>query len=396
MAMTEKQIKAIQPEGKIRRYTDGRGLYLEVSPKGGKWWRFKYQFDSKEKRISLGVYPSVSLKEAREAAQAARELLRNGVDPSAAKRSPAPQAVLSFQSVAEEWLQKQLGLWTDAHTAKTTSRLTEKIYPSFGSMPIADVSPGVVLSFCRQIEFSISPYTAHALHGLVSRIFRFAVACDYVQSDPCRDLRGALAPFKEARMPAITDPVKVGELAVKIDTYGGMITTRCAMQLLLLCMCRTQEIRGMRWAEVDFEGGVWRIPSERMKMQREHLVPLSRQALEVLAQLRPVTGKFELVFPSYCRGRKDTPMGKNTINNALRTMGYKEGEIVGHGFRSAASTILNELGWNPDAIEAQLAHAPADRVRAAYNRAAYLDERRRMLQAWADHLDALKAKVARI
>lgn len=199
MALTEKQIKTIQPEEKIRRYTDSRGLYLEVSPKGGKWWRLKYQFDGKEKRISLGVYPAISLKDARGAAYAAKELLRKGIDPSAAKRTPAPEPTLSFQCVAEEWFQKQLGLWTDAHTAKVKSRLTEKVYPAFGGMPVTEVSPGVVLSFCRQIEDSISPYMAHAMHGLVSRIFRFAVACGYVQSDPCRDLLGALAPHKETK-----------------------------------------------------------------------------------------------------------------------------------------------------------------------------------------------------
>ena len=197
-------------------------------------------------------------------------------------------------------------------------------------------------------------------------------------------------------MPAITDPVKVGELAARIDAYDGLITTRCAMQMLLLCMCRTQEIRGMQWSEVDYEGRVWRIPAERMKMQREHVVPLSRQALAILKGLKAITGDYDLVFPSHCRGRRNSPLGKNTINNALRVMGYKSGEIVGHGFRSAASTILNEIGWNPDAIEAQLAHVPTDRVRAAYNRAAYLEERRRMLQAWADHLDALKAKAVQI
>ena len=391
MPLTVNQIKALQPESKPKRYADEHGLYLEVSPKGSKLWRLKYRFDGKEKRLSIGIYPAISIKDAREIANAAREQLRKGIDPSVAKRTISPEPTLSFQCVAEEWFQKQLGLWTDAHTAKVKSRLTEKVYPAFGGMPVTEVSPGVVLSFCRQIEDSISPYMAHAMHGLVSRIFRFAVACGYVQSDPCRDLLGALAPHKETKMPAITNPVKVGELAAKIDVYDGLITTRCAMQMLLLCMCRTQEIRGMRWAEIG-EDGVWRIPAERMKMQREHLVPLSRQALKILAQLRPVTGEFDLVFPSYCRGRKDAPMGKNTVNNALRTMGYNEGEVVGHGFRSAASTILNELGWNPDAIEAQLAHVPTNRVRAAYNRAAYLDERRRMLQAWADHLDALKAR----
>lgn len=397
MALTEKQIKAIQPEGKIKRHTDGHGLYLEVSPKGGKWWRFKYQFDGKEKRVSLGVYPAISLKEAREAAQAAKDLLRKGIDPSVAKRVPAPREALSFQCVAEEWFQKQIGSWTDAHTAKVKSRLTEKVYPAFGSMPIIDINPGIVLSFCRQIESSISPYSAHVMHGLVSRIFRFAVACGYAQSDPCRDLLGALAPHKETKMPAITIPLKVGELAAKIDGYDGLITTRCAMQLMLLCMCRTQEIRRMRWEDIDFDDLLWRVPADQMKKNRDHLVPLARQTLEILERLKPLTGEYSLVFPSHCKQRRgDTPLGKNTINNALRAMGYESGEIVGHGFRSAASTLLNELGWNPDAVEMQLAHAPADKVRAAYNRAAYLDERRRMLQAWADHLDDLKAKAVRI
>ena len=392
MSLTVNQIKALQPESKPKRYADEHGLYLEVSPKGSKLWRLKYRFDGKEKRLSIGIYPAISIKDAREIANAAREQLRKGIDPSVAKRTISPEPTWSFQCVAEEWFQKQLGLWTDAHTAKVKSRLTEKVYPAFGGMPVTEVSPGVVLSFCRQIEDSISPDMAHAMHGLVSRIFRFAVACGYVQSDPCRDLLGALAPHKETKMPAITNPVKVGELAAKIDVYDGLITTRCAMQLLLLCMCRTQEIRWMRWDDIDFEEQLWRLPADIMKKRREHLGPLSRQALKILALLRPVTGEFDLVFPSYCRGRKNVPMGKNTVNNALRTMGYNEGEIVGHGFRSAASTILNELGWNPDAIERQLAHVPTDKSRAAYNRAAYLDERRRMLQAWADHLDALKAR----
>ncbi|MDY0258678.1 MAG: integrase arm-type DNA-binding domain-containing protein [Desulfovibrio sp.] len=395
MSLTVNQIKALQPESKPRRYVDGHGLYLEVSPQGGKLWRLKYRFLGKEKRLSIGIFPDVSLKEARDAAQAAKQLLSKGIDPSAAKRVSVESVAHVFRVVALEWFDKYHILWTGAHATKIKARLTDKIFPAIGDLPIDSISTGAVLSFCREIETEISPYMAHVLHGVISRIFRFAIACDYVASDPCRDLRGALTPHKEVKMPAITEPVRVGELAIKIDGYDGLITTRCAMQMLLLCMCRTQEIRGMRWAEIG-EDGVWRIPAERMKMQREHLVPLSRQALGILAQLSPVTGEHELVFPSYCRGRKDSPLGKNTINNALRVMGYKSGEIVGHGFRSAASTILNELGWNPDAVEMQLSHAPSDKVRGAYNRAAYLDERRRMLQAWADHLDTLKEKAGRI
>lgn len=254
------------------------------------------------------------------------------------------------------------------------------------------MAPRDVLLLCRQVESGISPYMGHVMLGLLSRLFRYAVASGRLASDPCRDIAGALGAHVARHMPALTDPGKVGELARKIDAYEGLLTTRAALQLLLLCMCRTQELRGMRWEEIDREAALWRIPAERMKMRQEHLVPLSRQAMRILDELRGVTGDGSLVFPSYCRQRREeTPLGKNTINNALRSMGYAKEVLVGHGFRSIASTLLNEQGWNPDVIESQLAHAPLNSVRAAYNRAAYLDDRRRMLQAWADYLDRLKA-----
>ena len=394
MALTNNQIKALQPEEKAKKYFDGFGLYLEVTPTGSKLWRIKYRFENKEKRLSLGVYPSVSLKEAREAAQDAKRLVAQGLDPSLERRKGTTTANLAFKTIAESWLETNKDQWTPDHHKKLTSKLTDKIYPRIGAMDIATITPDIILSLCKNIETTISSYTAQTIHSLISRIFRYAVAYGHVPSDPCRDLRGALKPHKEKNMPAITDPVEVGKLALKIDRYEGMPTTRAAMQLMLLFMCRTKEIRGMRWKEVDFTDKLWRIPGDRMKMGREHLVPLSTQALDILRAMQPLTGGGNLVFPSYCRERKNTPMGKNTINNALHIMGYENGEIVGHGFRSAASTILNELGWNRDAVELQLAHVPTDKVRAAYNRAAYLDERRRMLQAWADHLDTLKERAS--
>lgn len=393
MPLTDKQIKALQPEEKARKYFDGAGLYLEVSPRGGKWWRLKYRFGGKDKRISLGVYPAVSLKDAREAAQEMKAGLRKGLDPAAERRREGQQEGKLFEAVAEEWFERQAPLWTPEHADKVRARLEGKIYSALGRRPVAEITAPEILSLCRIVENSASAYMSHVIHGLISRVMRFGVACGYLQSDPCRDLRGALTPFKKKHMPAIIDPVQVGRLALRIDGYEGQFTTRCAMQILLLCMCRTKEVRGARWEELDLENAMWRIPAERMKMRREHLIPLSRQAVTIFSDMRALTGRYELVFPSV--RSKSRQMSENTINAALRNMGYEAGEVVGHGFRSTASTLLNELGWTPDVIEAQLAHASQGGVRAAYNRAAYLEDRRRMLQAWADHIDLLKERAAR-
>lgn len=396
MALTDRQIKALQPEDRPRRYHDAGsvpGLYIEVSPSGGKWWRFRFSLNGKARLMSLGVYPEVSLKEARLAALEARQLVAEGRDPVRERAGKGERvAHHCVREVAGEWLAGQEGRWTAAHAAKVRSRLERIVFPALGDREVGEVAPRDILLLCRQVESGISPYMGHVMLGLLSRLFRYAVASGRLASDPCRDMAGALVPHVAAHMPTLTDPGKVGELARKIDAYEGLATTRAALQLLLLCMCRTQELRGMRWEEIDWGDGLWRIPAARMKLRREHLVPLSRQAMRILTDLRGVTGDGNLVFPSYCRRRRDdTPLGKNTINNALRGMGYAGDVLVGHGFRSIASTLLNEQGWNPDVIESQLAHAPLDSVRAAYNRAAYLEDRRRMLQAWADYLDRLKA-----
>lgn len=401
MALTDKQLKSLQADGRRRKYSDAGGvpgLYIEVSPTGRKWWRLKFRMDGKERLLALGVYPDVSLKDARQRALAARQMIAAGIDPVQARSGgEGGMPRQTFGRVAWDWFERNRGQWTAEHGEKIRKRLEARVLPVLGEQLVESIQPRDVLELCRGIEGSVSAYMAHSILGLVSRVCRYAVASGLIPSDPCRDIAGALRPHRYQHMPAITDPVRVGELAAKIDAYQGMVTTRAAMQLMLLCMCRTGEIRGMRWEEIDWRDNVWRIPAERMKMRRPHIVPLSRQAVAILAGLYALTGKNGgcFVFPSYCRDKYFSPMGKNTINNALRAMGYNARELVGHGFRSVASTLLNEQGWAPDVIETQLAHAPADSVRAAYNRAAWLDDRRRMLQAWADYLDQLKAQAGR-
>lgn len=401
MALTDKQLKSLQADGRRRKYSDAGGvpgLYIEVSPTGRKWWRLKFRMDGKERLLALGVYPDVSLKDARQRALAARQMIAAGIDPVQARSGGEGDVHRqTFGRVAWDWFERNRGQWTAEHGEKIKKRLEGRVLPVLGEQLVESIQPCDVLELCRGIEGSVSAYMAHSILGLVSRVCRYAVASGLIPSDPCRDIAGALRPHRYQHMPAITDPVRVGELAAKIDAYQGMLTTRAAMQLMLLCMCRTGEIRGMRWEEIDWRDNIWRIPAERMKMRRPHIVPLSRQAVAILAGLYALTGKNGgcFVFPSYCRDKYFSPMGKNTINNALRAMGYNARELVGHGFRSVASTLLNEQGWAPDVIETQLAHAPADSVRAAYNRAAWLDDRRRMLQAWADYLDQLKAQAGR-
>ena len=401
MALTDKQLKSLQADGRRRKYSDAGGvpgLYIEVSPTGRKWWRLKFRMDGKERLLALGVYPDVSLKDARQRALAARQMIAAGIDPVQARSGGEGDVHRqTFGRVAWDWFERNRGQWTAEHGEKIKKRLEGRVLPVLGEQLVESIQPCDVLELCRGIEGSVSAYMAHSILGLVSRVCRYAVASGLIPSDPCRDIAGALRPHRYQHMPAITNPVRVGELAAKIDAYQGMLTTRAAMQLMLLCMCRTGEIRGMRWEEIDWRDNVWRIPAERMKMRRPHIVPLSRQAVAILAGLYALTGKNGgcFVFPSYCRDKYFSPMGKNTINNALRAMGYNARELVGHGFRSVASTLLNEQGWAPDVIETQLAHAPADSVRAAYNRAAWLDDRRRMLQAWADYLDQLKAQAGR-
>jgi integrase len=370
-------------------------MYLEITPNGGKWWRFKYRIDGKEKRISLGVYPDVGLAEARDKREQARKLLAAGVDP-AEQRKAEKVAVIenpenTFEAVAREWFDMFSKPWAKGHADKIIRRLELYIFPWLGSRPIKSITAPELLAALRGIEGRGANETAHRAMQVCGRVFRYAVATGRAERDPSRDLSGALAPVKEKHLASITDPQEVGALLRAIDAYKGEWITRCALRLAPLVFVRPGELRHARWSEIDFDKAEWRIPAARMKMRVQHIVPLSTQAITVLRDLQQLTGKLDYAFPG-TRSR-ERPMSENTVTAALRRMGYSGDDMTGHGFRSMASTLLNEQGWNRDAIERQLAHGERDAVRAAYNYAQHLPERRKMMQAWADFLDQLKAQV---
>lgn len=391
MPLTDTAARNAKPAVKAVKLFDEKGLFLLVAPGGGKWWRFKYRFAGKEKQLSFGVYPEVSLKEAREKRDEARALLRKGVDPSAARK----QAVVeeaghnTFMAVALEWHEKFSPNWTERHAGRVLQRLERHAFPLFGHRPIREVVPPDLLAAVRPIEAAGALETAHRVLQTCGQVFRYAVATGQAERDLSADLRGALRPVKVKHHASLTDPKDVAGLLRAIAEYKGSFVTLCALRLAPLVFVRPGELRRAEWSEIDLDAAEWRIPAARMKMREQHIVPLSRQAVAVLRELHPLTGSGRLVFPSLRTGER--PMSENTINAALRRLGYTRDEMTGHGFRSMASTILNEQGWNRDAIERQLAHAERDEVRAAYNYAEHLPERRRMMQAWADYLDALKA-----
>jgi len=385
---TKSQVKTL-------RLSDGRGLYLEISPTGGKWWRFKYRLAGKEKRISLGVYPDVPLAAAREKREEARRQVAAGIEPGeqckAAKVAVVQSTENTFEAIAREWFEMFSKPWASSHANKIIRRLELNIFPWVGARPVKAITAPELLAVLRKIESRGANETAHRALQVCGRVFRFAVATGRPERDPSRDLSGALPPTLEKHLASITDPQEVGALLRAIDGYQGAWITRCALRLAPLVFVRPGELRQAQWVEFDFENSEWRIPAPRMKMREQHIVPLSTQAIAVLRDLQPLTGRFPFAFPSV-RSRF-RPMSENTVNAALRRMGYTSEDMTGHGFRSMASTLLNEQGWNRDAIERQLAHGERNAVRAAYNYAQHLPDRRRMMQAWGDFLDRLRADV---
>ena len=370
-------------------------MYLEISPNGGKWWRFKYRLNGKEKRMSLGVYPDVGLADARDKREAARKLVAAGVDPAeqrkAVKGAQVESTENTFEAIVREWFGSFSKHWVAAHADKIIRRLELNVFPYLGARPIKTITAPELLAVLRRVEARGANETAHRAMQVCGRVFRYAVATGRAERDPSRDLVGALAPVKEKHLASITDPEEVGALLRAIDAYEGSWITRCALRLAPLVFVRPGELRAAQWAEFDFDKAEWRIPAERMKMRVQHVVPLSTQSIAVLQDLQQLTGRFALAFPGV-RSRF-RPMSENTVTAALRRMGYSGEDMTGHGFRSMASTLLNKQGWNRDAIERQLAHGERDAVRAAYNYAQHLPERRRMMQAWADYLDQLKAQI---
>lgn len=391
MSLTDAQIRKAKPKANSFKMGDALGLYLLVHPNGSKYWRQKYRINGKEKTLSHGVYPEITLKEAREKCHDARKLLRNGIDPQEAKKTLKSEASEDnqFESIAREWLAKHSPTWATTHSNKIIGRLENDVFPWLGKRPIRDITSPEILKILRRVEGRGAVETAHRIKQYCGRIYRYAIATGKAEHDVSADLTGALTPTKTTHYATITNPKEVGELLRAIEGYTGQFVTRCALQLAPLVFLRPGELRKGEWAEIHFDTSEWRIPAKRMKMKSDHIVPLSTQAITILQEIQPLTGNGQYIFPSV---RSQTrPMSENTVTGALRRLGYKTGEMTGHGFRSMASTLLNEDGWHPDAIERQLAHAERNDVRAAYNHAEYLAERRKMMQAWADLLDKLKA-----
>lgn len=391
--LTERTIRNFKPQSKTKRLFDSGGLYLEVSPTGSKWWRLKYRYGGKEKRLAVGVFPRVTLKEARNARDDARRMLDKGNDPGQARKvekaARSELAADSFEAVAREWFAKFSSNWAESHANKIRTRLETDVFPWLGSRPIRQITAPELLAVVRRIEGRGALDTAHRALLNSGQVFRYAVATGRAERDPSGDLKGALPPAKGKHYATITEPKAIGALLRAIDGYQGDHVTRSALKLAPLLFVRPGELRRAEWAEFDLEKAEWRLPAEKMKARVPHVVPLSGQALAVLRELQPLTGSGKYLFPGL-RGR-DRSMSENTVNAALRRMGYAKGDMTGHGFRSMASTILNEQGWNRDAIERQLAHGERDAVRAAYNYAEHLPERRKMMQGWADYLDSLRA-----
>jgi len=390
--LTDTAIRNAKPSDKPVRKFDGGGLYLEIAPTGGKLWRLKYRFDGKEKRLALGTYPDVGLQTAREGRENARKLLAAGVDPGeqrkAEKKARAEAGANTFEALGREWMATRGKEWTASYSSKTASSLERHAFPAIGAKPIAEITAPDLLALLRAIEGRGTVDLAHRISQHCSAIFRFAISTGRAATDPVLNLRGALSTVKQEHYAALTEPAAFADLLRAIETYRGEATTKTAMQLLALTFQRTKEVRFAEWSQIDLDAALWRIPAEIMKMREAHIVPLSRQAVAILKELQPLTGAGRLVFPSAIS--RERPISENTVIYALARMGYK-GRMTGHGFRSVASTMLNEQGFRADLIERQLAHAEKNAVRAAYNRAEYLPERKKMMQAWADFLDKLKA-----
>lgn len=390
--LSDTKVKAAKPAARIYKIYDKDGLYLEVPTSGKKRWRFRFLWQGKERRISLGLYPDISLKQARERCQDARTQVANGVAPGGTRTKVAP-TVYPFRKVAEDWILARKDAWRETHLETINQRLRAYIYPTLGSREIFSLSPMDFLGALRVIEKRGAVEAAARTLNICSQICRYAVACGYMESDPCRDLRGALSVRKRGHFAAITDSKQAGHLIRAIRAYGGNTQVRLALLLLAYTFVRPGNIRNAAWKEVDFEASEWLIPGDKMKSHRDHVVPLSSQAVAVFQELHDIrlVEEEEYVFPAVHR-TKDKRMSEGTLNAALRIMGFDGDTMTAHGFRAMASTLLNGLGYNTDWIERQLAHVERNKVRGAYNRAEYIIERRKMMQDWADYLDRLAAE----
>lgn len=397
MFLSDPAVRNAKPKAKVYRLKDGDGLFLQVEPNGGKYWRLRYFFIGKEKMLALGKYPEISLVDARDRRLAARKLLAHGIDPGEKKKADKRAAVLdaqnSFRSVAKDWHDTNKSKWTPEHATRLWRRLELYVFPDLGDRSIASIKTPDLIPVLRKQEKAGILDTAGRVAQVMNVVFRYAVHSGIIQQNPANDLRGVLAPHKETHFAAIA-PSELPELLDKLKATATSAQNRIAIMLLLHTFLRPGELRNGKWDEIDVQGKLWNIPAERMKKRKPHLVPLSKQALALLSELKSLTGQGEYLFPSHHR-RRHPVMSENTINKILRNMGYG-GRQVGHGFRAIASTVLNESAkFRSDVIEAQLSHIEENSSRKPYNRAEYLDERRPMMQWWSDYLTACESKKLR-
>jgi len=401
---SDKTIKAVKSNDVRRRLSDGAGLYLLLFVKGGSHgWRLDYSYGGRRKTLSLGTYPTTSLSMARRHAEDARKLVREGVDPSAARKTHRDEQVQirvlerrveaglpplnSFEAIARERYDKHAQRWAVSHASKIIRRLEADVFPWIGARPLTSIRPMDLLDVLKRVEARGAIETTHRVQQNCGQVFRYAVATGRAETDPSRDLRGALTPWKPEHYPTLTDARQVGRLLRDIDAYEGSLITRSAMKLAPLLFVRPGELRRAEWNEINLDEAQWRIPAAKMKGRVMHIVPLAT-AVEILRELEPLTRKARWVFPGVRTNGE--PMSENTVNAALRRLGYDRTMITAHGFRGMASTLLHECGWPSDVIERQLSHSERNAVKAAYNHAEHLPARRQMMQAWADHLDTLR------
>jgi len=389
-------ISNAKPKKKLYRINDGRGLCLEVTPSGSKRWRFRYRFDGKEKMLSLGLYPEVSLKDARTRAEDLRRQLSEGEDPAQQRQKGKAAAQTSFRDLAEEYLERFSTRMIPRTIQEKRRRLELNACPWIGDTPVADITPPMLLQVLRRMEGRGALETAHRTKQVISQVLRYAVSTGRAERDSTQDLKGAIPQPRVKNHPAFTNPKDVAALLRSIEDFKGTYVVHCALRLAPYVFLRPGELRKLEWQEADLEAAEIIIPAEKMKMGRPHVVPLSRQALAILEELQTFTGEGRYVFPSLRTAAR--PLSENTLNAALRRAGYTKEEMTAHGFRTMASTLLHEQGWRSDIIERQLAHVDKNAVRAVYNKAEFLRERRKMMQAWADFLDALRkgAKVTQL
>ena len=392
MKLSDIQCRNAKPADKTKRLSDGAGMYLEITPKGAKYWRMKYRIHGKEKRLAIGVYPEVSLSEAREKRDEARKLLREGIDPSFAKqeqkRAAKMEANNSFEKIARQWHDHNISRWSEGYAKEILHRMENDVFPSLGYYPITRITPPQILQTMRKIEGRGAHEMARRTLQYCGQVFRYAIGEGYLESDPTRDLRGQLKPFKKNHFACLATK-DLPRFLKDLNTNDARLYahTRRAIKLMLLTFVRTSELINAQWEEFDLDKAQWTIPAARMKMKRDHIVPLSQQALEILEEQKKQTGEWEWVFPNQVRPKK--PMSNNTILKALGRMGYK-GIMTGHGFRALARTaIREELNYDSEIIEKQLAHKTSTPLGEAYDRTQFLPQRKEMMQDWADYIQSL-------